>query len=263
MKVISIDVGPKKGATMFDGGTKVSSVVATQLPDDCQKWSEKEPTLLCWDAPLTGPPSTGKINALEYAYSQRIIEKFFSCADTKGGRKVPPGISVRPYSGCSHWTITRASLGLPRLGRFDDPNDKLPFPLVHSVGAINPSKNCAVEIHPAVAIWLWCREERRDDNIWTYKSGKKSLNLLADLWKILLRQWAQTNVAPMTNVVGKLSVPTDDDELDAIVGWVLGMLLLEKHSSVTILGDATTGSFALPVDQKLQAAFDKFTEPLA
>ena len=54
MNVVAVDAGPAKGGTVFDGEFK--SIVATDLPAYCQTLSQQGPVLLCWDAPLTGPP---------------------------------------------------------------------------------------------------------------------------------------------------------------------------------------------------------------
>lgn len=81
----------------------------------------------------------------------RMVESFFN---TKKGGKTPKGISVQGHCGCTHWTITRRALGLPRIGRYDIDEDRLPFALCcgprESVSLEGPM---VVEVHPAVAIW--------------------------------------------------------------------------------------------------------------
>src|SRR5580704_8258854 len=68
--------------------------------------------LVAWDAPLTGPPDPESwTNGQDLTI--RKIERFFRNDPLY---KVPKGISVLGYSGCSHWTITRRLLGLHRVG---------------------------------------------------------------------------------------------------------------------------------------------------
>ena len=95
---------------------------------------------------------------------------------------------------------------------------------------------------------------------WVYKCAKRDPDLIAHLWEALLPRWRATGVAEVASALDRLSVPQNDDELDAIVGWVLGVLLAHRHPSVAIVGDATTGSFVLPVDEALLKAFESFCD---
>ena len=186
MKVVSVDPAPAKDAIVFNG--IFDRVPAPQLPGYCASLATDGDTLLCWDAPLTGPPSPDHENKFSSAYSQRVIERFFSCAVTKF--KVPPGITVLPYSGCSHWAITRASVGLPRVGTFDKPLDALPFRLIENASFDHQNGKWIVETHPAVAIWLWCRnsEKEADGLSWVYK-GRKAARMVDEIWSILCGVW--------------------------------------------------------------------------
>ena len=253
MIVVSIDPAPSKPAVVFDGS--FTRKTACELPAFCAELSSNA-ALLCWDAPLTGPPQVGG-NTFGASYSQRIIERFFSRTST--GFKAPPGISVLPYSGCPHWSITRASLGLPRVGLYD--NEDTPFRLVSGNNFERSSGQWVVESHPAVAIWLWCRDktESSENDTWVYKGSKPS-RTIEELWAKLSAKWIEANIAEIKDTIGRMDVPADDDELDAVTGWVLGVLLAHNHPSVTVLGNEKTGAIVLPNSPLLLENFAEFCQ---
>lgn len=115
MQVVAIDPAPAKASTLYCGGQRFKSVQACDMESTLD--SLKRPVLLCWDAPLTGPKNPANAGQAKRDFSQRCVESFFSRNGT--GFNTPKGISVRPYSGCPHWTITRSVLGLPRVGPHD------------------------------------------------------------------------------------------------------------------------------------------------
>jgi hypothetical protein len=251
MNIVSIDPAPSKPAIAFDGS--FHTVDTSELVAYCDSLASPE-TLLCWDAPLTGPSSP------RGSFSQRIIEQFFSRGKT--GFKTPKGISVLPYSGCPHWAITRACLGLPICGEHDLPSERLPFMLTTDVAELIPDHPRVIETHPAVAIWLWCREldDEEQTRSWVYKGSNRSRRI-EEMWTLLTGVWMATEHPAIIEAMSRpANVPNDDDKLDAFVGWVLGTLLLSNHPSVGILGDAASGAIALPMSTGLQTAFDTFRE---
>ena len=248
--VVSIDPAPRKGSTVCDGralrsGDWFSRKKAGELRKLLCKLREGGPdTLICWDAPLTGPRNPELAGAVCKDFSQRRIESFFSRGATDF--KAPKGISVRPYSGCSHWAITRSLLGLPRTGPYDARYERLPFHLLPGEDQKEPSRPPVVEIHPAVAAWLWCRGKAGFPNgptkapdPWPYK---KDCALRKRMWDAILGETGAT----------ECPVPTNDDQFDAAVGYLLGVLYLrdraepESRPSVVLLGDRQTGSFLVP-----------------
>lgn len=248
MRVIGIDPAPTKGLDIFDGGDL--HVPLCDSRSFISSLRSGQDVLVCWDSPLTGPPSavvTGG-SALGSAFSQRPIESFFSRAGT--GFKTPPGISVRGYSGCPHWALSRALLGLPRVGSYDASLSDLPFSLI-DVDTPPTTGFHVVEIHPAVAIWLWCREQRDSNASWDYK---KFASVSAELWRLLL---TNPNIARILSAVSN-QIPKSDDMLDARVGYVLGRLWLERSGLVTLLGNADHGTFLLPQTINLREAFAAF-----
>jgi hypothetical protein len=83
--------------------------------------------LVCWDAPLSGlqqpdalttneTPSTESLTTRTIERTgDKSLDKYRRIANA--ARKT--GVSVRGFSGLSHWVISRNVLGLPRVGRFD------------------------------------------------------------------------------------------------------------------------------------------------
>jgi hypothetical protein len=82
--------------------------------------------------------------------------------------------------------------------------------------------NYIVEVHPAIAIWLWCRESPNCPTLWKYK---KDNAIREDLWQA------------MAGVLGEFKPnrdPRDDDEFDAYVAYLLGSQWL-ANSDVMLL----------------------------
>ncbi len=151
MNIIGIDPAPTKGLDVFDGRHhRVALGGARGYVDSLRS---QQDLLVCWDSPLTGPPirTVEGGEARGSAFSQRPIESFFSKTET--GFKTPSGISVRGYSGCPHWTLSRSLLGLPRVGPFDLGGELLPFNLLTTDVPPSTGRH-VVEVHPAVALWL-------------------------------------------------------------------------------------------------------------
>lgn len=238
-KVVGIDPAPRKGLSVFDedGFRQVKVEKAPAYIDSLFKTSNK--ILICWDSPLTAPSKTSEIE--KSVFTQRAIESFFSSQDWR----TPKGISVRGYSGCPHWTISRYLLGLPQVGRYDA-ND-IPFALCCD-GEMPKSGKCVVEVHPAVAIWLALS---RKDRSWEYKKDK-------DVLKDLLKDMTNTELfGPVLEECSK--PPNNDDELDALVAYSLGRAWLSGEYSVGSLGDRKSGSFLLPIDKPLKEAWANFS----
>ena len=253
VSVISIDPAPSKTSTVCDG-RNFCELEATQLRTMLDGVGSD--TLICWDAPLTGP-SDPCCAGEPRDFSQRCIESFFSRQEFR----TPTGISVLPYSGCPHWAITRSMLGLPLAGPYDAPHDDLPFHLLPGEDPKEESRPSVVEIHPAVAAWLWCRGKRgfpegtkKRPDPWRYK---KDAYLRKKMWDAIRDE---------TRGVDCRDPKGDDDDFDAAVGYLLGVLYLrdrhkpESDRSVVLLGDRETGSFLVPNVDGLRKSWDEFVE---
>ena len=103
-------------------------------------------------------------------------------------------------------------LGLPRVGSFDEPESQLPLALMTESGRWDQHRPCVVEIHPALAAWLWCRAERQARASWEYKGHKNPVHerrrVWLEMWDIILRR---------TEFAAGLPCPETDDEFDAAV----------------------------------------------
>ena len=260
MHVVSIDPHPSEDSVVCmdsDGSVRFSSKTPVELRRFLKNLAKSE-VLVCWDAPLTGPDFCNSRQVADFYW--RRIECFFAPQDRVGKERkpkvtryeTPQGISVLPYAGCPHWTITRSLLGLPRVGRFDQ-ECGLPFrlltePLEKPERLNGPS---VVEFHPAVAAWLWCKDERSDEG-WRYK---KQPSVRKSLWQDIKPKW--------NSEWGQCPQPTNDDKFDALVGYILGRLWLESDPSVKLIGCRQTGAWLLPIvqEQDLEAAWEDFLAP--
>ena len=248
MFISGIDPAPSKGTTIFDGSS-FSQMNPRQLVAYLDELRTKAQALICWDAPLTGPSATDIEATRDGDFSQRTIERFFSRTVT--GFKTPGGISVLPYSGCPHWALSRAVVGLPRLGPWDSGLEDLPFKFVSTDSPPTQPGHYIVEVHPAVAIWLWCKEAF-PSGPWDYK---KNSDTLAVLWTCLSDRLEPCGLPSLKDFA-----PKNDDELDAFVSFALGFLWLHDPDKVFLLGDGRTGSMLLPRDQDLEVAFSEFCD---
>jgi predicted nuclease with RNAse H fold len=245
--VVGIDPAPTKGLAIFDGKYRTIPVrEARSFLDDLGK--EFPDLLVCWDAPLTGPAS-GVLRGgspTVSSFSQRPIESFFR---KSVGFKTPKGISVLGYSGCSHWALSRFLIGLPRTGPFD--RDDLPFTLASEDRSRPSVGRHVVEVHPAVALWLWCKDLRPAEAPWDYKQNPE---VRQELWNLVV----QNREVARYLASDSATPPSSDDELDARAAYTLGQLWLDESSSVVLLGDIDHGSFLVPRADGLEAAFQRF-----
>ena len=260
MRVVAIDPAPgSKGSTMYSGGDDFPQIAGEKMRRVLDGERKRGPVLLCWDAPLTGPRDPENADR-PGDFIQRRLDKFF--VQQKWGFRTPPGIAVLPYASCWHWTISRSVLGLPRVGRYDADFDSLPFRLLPdengeggSAELARMDRSCIVEIHPAVAAWLWCKEEWGDsghDGAWRYKGRKKVPKLRCEMWKVIRRKCKIGESLPQTLA--------NDDQFDAIIGYILGVKWLRGDDDVVLLGDRENGSMLLPRTKGLCEAWEEFRD---
>lgn len=254
---VGIDPGPAKGLHCFDssGHNHVDLECSRPYLD---KLAEEDSILICWDAPLTGPSSVAlRSDTLKDSeLTQRPIEKFFS--QSKWHFKAPKGISVLPYSGCPHWTISRSLLGLPRMGPFDI-SDGLPFELCQE-NIFQGKGAWIVEVHPAVAMWLWTKDEICLTS-WEYK---KDIRIADAILERLLKILQDSNLHDALESAKELRKPPNkatkgfDDILDACIAYILGELWIINDPRVMLLGDERTGSMLVPRSSTLITQWDAF-----
>src|ERR1700722_17877247 len=142
---IGCDVGSGKGAHLCDGGSKVEKLSPQKLDDYLASFRSRSEVLVGWDSPLTGPCEPENRLTGDQDLTQRPIETFFRSGDWKA----PKGVSVLPYCGCSHWTLSMRVLGLPKVGPYSTRYAELPFRLVSNREQLAKTDERAsvVEVH--------------------------------------------------------------------------------------------------------------------
>lgn len=249
-KIIGIDPGMSKASTVCMLNDKNEIVIKDYSHDELrilldENAKGKEKVLICWDAPLTGIGEPNKSNDyLRNDFTQRKIEQFFSRQDY--GYKTPKGISVLGYGGCPHWTISQHMLGYPIMGRFQTQLEDLPYKLLHSEEELSKYNKLLVEVHPAVALWMWISKTFK---IWNYKKDNERLQTFVN----------ELFVNEKSRIIENLKIPkiTTDDELDALITFLLGYFLINEPKKVMILGNNETGSFLLPFDKDCKSSFER------
>jgi len=229
--VVGVDPAPSK-ATVAVLGTSASDVSVVEVPArKLGAWLDKleakhERILLTWDAPLSFDS--------KYGLSDRPVDKglrAFTLQKEKEGRfgKKPRAISVLPFSGCPHWTVTCESLGMPfgapRAHQPEGPED------------LRDGLNVA-EVHPAVAIGLWWLLENPEGEFPRYKKGSGI--------KVAKAGRNRASLVPMLKK--KTGLPSrcfaSADEMDASVAWALGRMWLDGKSKLA--GGIEDGGYLLP-----------------
>jgi len=224
-------------------------VIRQQLAD----WKKSDSVLLAWDAPLTGPadPDSAEAGArnkeLNTDFTTRVIEQVYGNGDWKPDE----GISVQGYAGCQHWALTRNLLGLPRVGPYDKKAEDLPFNLLVEKPDDWNGQN-VVEVHPALAMWLWLRKDNPPLNF-RYKTAKgctatERRGIRTKLLERLLETWEGLGVLPnmLPSDSDRHEFEKSPDLLDALVGAILAYLWVTRVDDVTLEGDRRKGTFLLP-----------------
>ncbi len=244
IKVIGIDPAPSKESTVFDGNNffPFSYIKLKGCLKKIKKENTENKMLICWDAPLSFSIDCSS------PFTKRDIEKFFS---QKEGEETPKGISVMGYSTCPHWIITQNLLGYPQT---NECNFNHPYQLVFNQKDITLS---ITEVHPAVAIWLWCREENHGLTNWNYKGKKEENEKIIDCLIEILKSKSIID-DEVIKLIKEKPRKKQDDYLDAYIAWKLGQEWVTSNQNVMILGDSNTGSFLLPYSEKLFVKFNNY-----
>ena len=279
MRVIGIDPAPKKKTTICDPDGEDENifreVAATKLADEVNKLAPGgKSCLICWDAPLVGPPLAESSQKTDHPYNRRPIEAFFA-----KGRSTHPfgthgvtGISVQSYTGCPHWALTQAVLGYPRTGEYSQPASELPFELqTDPEFSANGRPRKVVEVHPALALWLiyeWLMPEKEkhfrkknNEALFKYK-GNGSTHAAEERLFSGLKHFVKEDAAALKVVDqienNNLADDFTDDRLDALTAWCLGKLWVNKPGKVRLLGNDVKGTFLLPIVEGLEKQFANF-----
>ena len=174
-------------------------------------------------------------------------------------------------------------MGLPRVGEWDRAEEELPFRLLTE--DTQPSekelseKPCIVEVHPAVALWLWASWDNlnqwRGSTDFIYKGrikkqeGEKEttkVNLKERRGKILdlvFERWK--NYPDSSQFMEQLNIRKyrteiieTGDSLDAFIAMALVCLFVKKTTQpdqrrVKLFGDRERGAMLLPDHKEIPA----------
>jgi hypothetical protein len=284
-KVIGIDpASGKKGSYVFAPGvTDPREPSSPGIDRSMQPWelrdllpspqertdSKRKPfgtdsCLVCWDAPLTGQRHPDMLDITVLSEEEQKKESLTTRAIERTGEKAlkiyreiadaatKPGVSVRGFSGLSHWVISRNVLGLPRVGRFDAEYEQLPLqPVFYEEQLAQPRYEWAVtEVHPTLAVYLWLKgKSQNDEGDWRqYKgNGKDSdrAGAVQGMWRNLWKRFESYMSLSFSLPDDDHSLPKDEDAFDARIAWLLGFLWLNSDE-VKLVGNEKDGSFLLP-----------------
>ncbi len=213
MKLVGVDPAPKKDATIWTD-TGLARVAALEMPAFVRALVEEHAEIVvAWDAPLSFDPS---ISMSDRAVD-RVVRRWSKRLQAEG-RIEAKAVSVLTFSGCPHWAITCATLGVP----FGTPPTGL------RVGAsVADGPKLAVEVHPAVAMAMRWQDLQLDRPFPKYKRAPSAC----------------------AEIAAAMCFPEaaghDDDALDAYAGyWLAGALV---GGEARLLGDRVAGGYLVPV----------------
>ena len=227
-KVVGIDPAPSK-QTLIWSDTGPEAISAAQVPDWVANLvAEHERLLIAWDAPLSFRSSI--------SCSDRPVDRALR-AILKAEHRIDTGAaSVLPFSGCSHWALSCATLGFPfgrRPGNLQLAPVDLPLNL-DTPGAY------LIEVHPAVTLATWWLESKTGKKMRRYKG--KLFNAVISTFREVLS--AQTIPDAVDN----------DDKLDAWVAWRMACDYLNGEAGW--VGDSEKGGYVLPASVKTRKKWE-------
>lgn len=242
-RIISVDPAPGKPSTLYDSSDQKFRHLSPAALDTylIKARNETERLLLVWDAPLTGPPSTDRIAECQNAgdpnpYYMRRLEQRLRA-------RYSQLVNILGYAGCSHWAISRAVLGLPKVGRYC--SDCIPFR--HVVKNDRPVElgHYVVETHPALAAAML--DTSVTDLLREYKGSRVSAETRKDATRKLfehLKSWCEQHHPEIIPTLPQ--EVTGDDEFDALVGYVIATVWINGGNSVEVVGNQADGAMLLP-----------------
>lgn len=236
IKVIGVDPAPVKDSTVFDG-EKFQHLGFEELKVEIDRLAKlKEHVLICWDAPLL---NTTERKPPYFKEIEKTLKKLFYTGANKK-KKGAEGVSVLPFGTCPHWTISRYILGLPRFSSYD--SEDVPFKLLESDDEKCNIKHSVLEVHPAVGLYYWS-----DKKLGAYKNSKP--DKIKQVWDIVKEHPA---LIKQSNTEVN---PKNDDELDALMAFMMGKLWVESDEWVKLYGNPEIGGMLLPRVNEIDELF--------
>jgi len=213
--VLGVDPAPGKGLCVWGPGGLEAPVPALQsrewLRGRTQGYAQ---VLVAWDAPVSFDSSL--------SLSDRPVDKAvraFISEQVAKNMLHRGAVSVRPFSGCPHWTITCEVLGLP----FSREGESAQV-LAEPHGLANGLN--VVEVHPAVTLAIWWLEANLGRPMPRYKQDE----------------------AACSRIAGALGLPLPegelDDALDALVSQRMGTDFMAGRA--IWVGSPLMGGYVLP-----------------
>ena len=152
--------------------------------------------------------------------------------------------------------MTKHFLGLPVIGPWDTPIEELPFTLISNNEVPTNKGSYVVEVHPAVAIWLWCSHFSTSEiTNWEYKKSDSDFQQIWTCLSEIIMSYRLFQGYDLTPADFNLK---SDDELDALISWLLGKLFIDGNQNVSLLGSKESGSFLLPEIPTMRIAWKKY-----
>jgi predicted nuclease with RNAse H fold len=182
------------------------------------------PCFIAWDAPLSYSSLSFTDRLIDKATRQWVKEM------VKAGRFEKKAINAMPFSGLSHWVISREALGLPNR------NGEGRLALYPEVKySKKPTLSAVGEVHPAVALGCLWLDKGIKEPFPRYKGVKKSVGLAAR--KSIVKALRSPDLFPDSCV-------ESDDVLDAYVAWLMAKQFLDGKAEFA--NDPMEGSYILP-----------------
>lgn len=210
------------------GGSAFNEVEPADVPGFVEQLlAEHQRVLIAWDAPLSFDPANG--------FSDRPVDRevrAWVADEVAKGTLAKGAVSVLPFAGCPHWTISCAALGMP----FGTPLSGLKLATTASDG-----DKLVVEVHPAVSLARWWVADRVPEPMPRYKRGKGVR--IAEV---------RAALGTIRASLGRMEIPeaaiADDDHLDAWIAWRMGAEFVRGRA--VLHGSSHAGAYVLPAATK-------------
>jgi hypothetical protein len=223
--IVGVDPAPRKASLVCIGGNTFRGIESRAITAFvAQLVAEHSRLVVAWDAPLSFDARNG--------FADRPVDRVTRAwmkAHTTTGRLAPGAVSVLPFSGCPHWAISCAALGLP----FGTAPGGLRLSATPGEG-----EQIIVEVHPAVSLARWWIALGIEGPMPRYKRGKNTGS-----------REVRSALEVLRARLGGLGIPAEafasDDHLDAWVAWRMGDMFVRGEA--TWLGSPAEGGYVVPV----------------
>lgn len=219
---VGIDPAPSKDTVACIGGDTFETIRAAHVPDFVAALVRDNARLVvAWDAPLSFDAASGFSDRAADRETRAWVKEHVQAVRIAAG-----AVSVLPFTGCSHWAITCAALGMP-FGATDAPL------LLAATPQDGPQ--LVIEVHPAVTLARWWVARPRTRPMPKYKGLPKPATAAAI--RAIRTELGDDAVIPEAATV-------DDDHLDAWVAWKMAADFTKGDAVWT--GSPQAGGYVVP-----------------